>query len=154
MSKDIVTLKFVEDVKELMSTKRDALISEKLALEKRFQKGCEFFLSTKQRSKQEMENASKSMKEIIQNMQRVERDLYDLDVIIGTKLESFLSDTEIRVQTARAVDETGDKNIPQNPLIYFDDSEKVTITPEDLWALKILKPALHYKNIHIKKKGE
>ena len=143
------TLKFVEEIKSLMLNERSKLINEKSALQKRFHKGVDFFLSTASHSKEEILVASDNMSSIMKKIDVLTKEIYDLDLIIGTKLETFFADFEIRIQLPQRIDESGDKSDACMPLLNFTDDELVNITPEDLWALKILKPALHYQNIKI-----
>lgn len=145
----MTTLKFVEEIKSLMFNERGKLINEKDALQKRFHKGVDFFLSAASHSKEEISRASDNMADIMRRIDFLTKEIYDLDLIIGTKLETFFADFEIRIQIPQRIDESGDKSDACSPLLHFTDDEMVNITPEDLWALKILKPALHYQNIKI-----
>lgn len=146
------TLKFVEEIKNLMFNKRRVLINEKAELQKRFSKGIDFFLTAASHSKEDILKASDNMSSIVSRLDSVTREIYDLDIIIGTNLETFFADFEVRIQVPQKIDESGDKIEGCTPLIYFTEEEISTITPEDLWSLKILKPALQYQNIRIKKR--
>ena len=152
MNSQMKTLKFVSEIKEIMFDRRKKLINEKSDLQKRFHKGVDFFLSASSHSKEDMSKASENMANIMRRLDAITKEIYDLDIIIGSKLETFFADFEIRVQIPQRVDESGDKNDACTPLVYFTEEEMTNITPEDLWSLKILKPALQYQNIRIKKR--
>lgn len=148
------TLRAVEEIKHLMADRRGELIQEKSSLMKRWESGINFFLSTKDRSRYDIEKASQTMRSISVRLDEITKEIYDLDVIIGTKLEDLFSDFEIRISIPQRTDESGSKHESRNVLVGYSDEEKVTITPEDLWSLKILKQALNYRNIEVLKRKE
>ena len=144
------TLKGLEDVKALMNGARNELLTRRSHLYKRLRSGSEFFQSNKQYSKSELAKASELMVSIQKELMGVEKEIFDLDVIIATKLEMLLTDCEIHVTAASKKNDMSETTGRSDFIIdYFDDSEKAIITPEDLWILKIVKPALKYCNIEI-----
>lgn len=148
------TLKALNEIKSMMNEQRNKLLEKKTALYQRLKKGNEFFQSTKQNSKAEIAKASAIMTNITKELAAVEKEIFDLDVIIGTKLEILLNDCEVRVKTASKKNDMGETAKGSEFLVsFFDDDEKEVITPEDLWILKIIKPALRYCNIEVTEKS-
>lgn len=148
------TLKVVEEIKHLAVRERGALIREKDALQKRYHDGINFFLSEKRRTKEDIEKADKTMREICSRLDKLTQQIYDLDIIIGVKLETLLNDSNIKITIAQRTDDSGDK-LPEQSFSLSDfNEEKLTITTDDLYALKILKPALNYRNVEILRKED
>lgn len=148
------TLKVVEEIKHLAVRERGALIREKDALQKRYHDGINFFLSEKRRTKEDIEKADKTMHEICSRLDKLTQQIYDLDIIIGVKLETLLNDSNIKITIAQRTDDSGDK-LPEQSFSLSDfNEEKLTITTDDLYALKILKPALNYRNVEILRKED
>ena len=148
------TLKVVEEIKHLAVRERGALIREKDTLQKRYHDGINFFLSEKRRTKEDIEKADKTMREICSRLDKLTQQIYDLDIIIGVKLETLLNDSNIKITIAQRTDDSGDK-LPEQSFSLSDfNEEKLTITTDDLYALKILKPALNYRNVEILRKED
>ena len=150
----MTTLKALEEIKTLMNDTRGKLLTRRTQLYKRLKSGNEFFQSNKQYTKAELAKASELMVNIQSELMSVEKEIFDIDVIIATKLETLLTDCEIRITTAPKKNDMSELVGKSDFIIdYFNDKEKTTVTPEDLWILKIIKPALKYCNIEINKKS-
>lgn len=148
------TLKALNEIKLMMNEQRNKLLEKRTALYQRLKKGNEFFQSTKQNSKAEIAKASSIMTNITKELAATEKEIFDLDVIIATKLEILLSDCEIKIKTASKKNDMGETAKGSEFIVsFFDDDEREVITPEDLWILKIIKPALRYCNIEISEKS-
>ena len=148
------TLKALNEIKSMMNEQRNKLLEKRSALYQRLRKGNEFFQSTKQNSKAEIAKASAILTGITKELAIVEKEIFDLDVIIGTKLEILLNDCEVRVKTASKKNDMGETTKSSDfVLSLFDEEDKEVITPEDLWVLKIIKPALRYCNIEVTEKS-
>ena len=94
------------------------------------------------------------MREICSRLDKLTQQIYDLDIIIGVKLETLLNDSNIKITIAQRTDDSGDK-LPEQSFSLSDfNEEKLTITTDDLYALKILKPALNYRNVEILRKED
>ena len=105
-------------------------------------------------SKEDIEKADKTMREICFRLDKLTQQIYDLDIIIGVKLETLLNDSNIKITIAQRTDDSGDK-LPEQSFSLSDfNEEKLTITTDDLYALKILKPALNYRNVEILRKED
>ena len=144
------TLRALEDIKSLMNNERSKLLSRRSHLYKRLKSGNEFFQSNKQYTKAELAKASELMVSIQKELIGVEKEIFDLDVIIATKLETLLTNCEIHVTATAKKNDMGEMTGKSDFIIdFFDEGDKVTITPEDLWILKIVKPALKYCNVEI-----
>lgn len=149
------TLKAVNELKDMMNNKRSKLIERRNSLYQRLKKGNEFFQSNRQNSKSEIAKAVSLVTNITKDIAVVEKEIFDLDVIICTKLELLLNDCEIKVTTASKRNDMGETTKGSEFLLsLFDDDEKEVITPEDLWVLKIIKPALRYCNIEVAEKND
>ena len=149
------TLKAVNELKDMMNNKRSKLIERRNSLYQRLKKGNEFFQSNRQNSKSEIAKAVSLVTNITKDIAVVEKEIFDLDVIICTKLELLLNDCEIKVTTASKRNDMGETTKGSEFLLsLFDDDEKEVITPEDLWVLKIIKPALRYCNIEVVEKND
>lgn len=147
------TLKALTEIKQMMNEQRNKLLERRKNLYQRLKKGNEFFQSTRQNSKAEIAKATNLMVSISKELAIVEKEIFDLDVIIATKLEVLLNDCEIRVKTAKKKNDMGETTNDSDFVIsLYDDDERETITPEDLWILKIIKPALKYCNIEVSQK--
>jgi hypothetical protein len=148
----MTTLEAVAEIKRLMVAERKTLMAERSAISKKIAEGADFFTSSKQYTRSEMGKAAEVMKRASVQLAAVDKKIFDLDVIIGTKLESLFADFEVRVTTAKKMNDMSEGVMSSESIFsLYEDSEKTTITPEDLWAIKILKPALKYCNIEIVK---
>ena len=136
----------------MMAVERKELMSQRAAISKKISEGADFFTSSKQYTRAEMGKAAEIMKNASKQLATIDKKIFDLDVIIGTKLESLFADFEVRVTTAKKMNDMNESVLSSDSVFsLYCDSEKATITPDDLWALKILKPALKYCNIEIVK---
>ena len=140
----------LEDIKQALSVERSELIQKRAQLHDDLRRGADFFCASKQYSKSELERASRRMVEITRELVAVDKDIFDLDVIIGTKFEVLLSDCRVKAETAGRKNDMGEFTSSSSCFVdMYAEDEKVEISPEDLWILKILKPALKYCNIEI-----
>ena len=146
------TLKAVNEIKDLMVGQRSKLIKEKSQLMKRWKSGVDYFSHMEKHTPHDNEQAAALMRDISAQLDSVTKQIYDLDIIIGSKLELLFNDCEVRIFTKASVDDSGEKIDAQSILVSFDDNEAEAITPNDLWCLKILRPALRYNNIQIVRK--
>lgn len=146
----MTTLQAIMEIKKMMAMERKELMNQRTAVSKKIAEGADFFTSSKQYTRAEMGKAAEIMKNASRQLANIDKKIFDIDVIIGTKLEALFSDFEVRVATAKKMNDMNE-SILSSEFIFslYDDSEKTTITPEDLWVLKILKPALKYCNIEI-----
>ena len=148
----MTTLQAVVEIKRMMAMERKELMTQRAAVSKKIAEGADFFTSSKQYTRAEMGKAAEIMKNASKQLATIDKKIFDLDVIIGTKLESLFADFEVRVSTAKKMNDMSESVLSSDSIFsLYDDNEKTVITPEDLWALKILKPALKYCNIEIVK---
>lgn len=146
----MTTLQAVTEIKRMMSVERKELMAQRTAISKKISEGADFFTSSKQYTRGEMGKAAEIMKNASKQLAAIDKKIFDIDVVIGTKLEALFADFEIRITTAKKMNDMSESVLPSDSIFsLYDNSEKTTITPEDLWALKILKPALKYCNIEI-----
>lgn len=146
----VTTLQAVVEIKKIMAMERKELMTQRSAISKKIAEGADFFTSSKQYTRAEMGKAAEIMKNASRQLAVIDKKIFDLDIIIGTKLESLFSDFEVRVTTAKKMNDMSETVLSSDAIFsLYTDEEKATITPEDLWALKILKPALKYCNIEI-----
>ena len=138
----------LEEIKHMLSDERMHLIQKRAQLHEDLRRGTDFFCASKQYSKSELERASRRMSEITRSLTAIDKELFDLDIIIGTKFEVLLSDCRIKAEMAGKKNDMGEITSSSSFFVdMYEDSEKVEVSPEDLWILKILKPALKYCNI-------
>lgn len=138
----------LEDIKQAISTERSQLIQKRAQLHEDLRRGADFFCASKQYSKSELERASRRMVEITRSLAAIDKEIFDLDIVIGTKFEVLLSDCRVKIETVGKKNDMGE--ITSSSSFFVDmcaEEEKVEVSPEDLWILKILKPALKYCNI-------
>ena len=148
----MTTLQAVVEIKQMMLVERGQLMTQRSAISKKIAEGADFFTSSKQYTRAEMGKAAEIMKTACRQLAEIDKKIFDLDVIIGTKLEALFADFEIRITTAKKMNDMSEGVVSSDSVFaLYSDDEKSTITPEDLWALKILKPALKYCNIEIVK---
>lgn len=145
----------VERIKKVMLDERRDLLNERNALSKRIVAGADFFSANKQYSRSELTKATEILRDSVNKLSIIDKKIFDLDVYIGTELEALLSDFEVRISTAKKMNDMNE-SVPSREFILsaYSDEEKVHINAEDLWALKILKPALKYCNIEISEKND
>lgn len=148
------TLKIVEEIKKLAVEERGALIREKSALQKRYSDGIGFFLADKQRTRSEIAKADETMKDICKKLDSITQRIFEIDIMIGVKLETLFSDKTLQISLNSRTNESGDKLPAQKFKLSDMESDKLSITTDDLYALKILKPALNYQNIEIIERTE
>ena len=140
----------VERIKKIMLDERKALLNERSALSKKILAGADFFSANKQYSKGDIAKATEILKNTVNNLADVDKKIFDLDVYIGTELEALLSSFEIKISTAKKMNDMNESVSPSEfVLSAYSDDERTHISAEDLWALKILKPALKYCNIEV-----
>jgi len=139
---------FVEDIKREIQRRMD-LQEERGGISSSIKKGIDFF----KRENLTNEDATKGLELALQYLTRINEiddEIKNIDIIIATKLESFLSDSVIKVNLKRMSNDAGDiidsKDIILTP---FKSSESlyVELVPDDIWFLKIIKKALAVKNV-------
>lgn len=146
----MTTLQAIVEIKKMMSVERKELMTQRAAVSKKISEGADFFTSSKQYTRGEMGKAAEIMKNASKQLAIIDKKIFDIDVVIGTKLEALFADFEVRVTTAKKMNDMSESVLSSDSIFsLYSDNEKATITPEDLWALKILKPALKYCNIEI-----
>ena len=140
----------VERIKKVMLNERNALLSERSALSKKILAGANFFSANKQYTRSEITKATDIFRDTVNRLAVIDKKIFDLDIYIGTELEALLSDFEIKVATSKKMNDMNESIPPADFILSsYSDDERAHITAEDLWALKILKPALKYCNIEI-----
>lgn len=151
---------FIQDIKTEIE-KKEGLAEERKIIYQRIKKGEEKF----QEISKNPTNASPEMHlrgaEIflgcIESLKAIEQKLFDIDTIIVTKLESYLSDFVAKITIPAKTNDAGD--IINKTQIAFvshlsESPSMVEITPDDLWFLKIIKAALDRSNVEIISKQE
>lgn len=140
----------VERIKKVMLDERRELMNERSALSKKIAAGADFFSANKQYTRNDITKATDILRDTVNRLAVVDKKIFDLDVYIGTELEALLSNFEIKVSTAKKMNDMNE-SVPPSEFILsaYSDDERTHITAEDLWALKILKPALKYCNIEV-----
>lgn len=145
------TLKALNELKQQMNEERNALYKKRKALHDRLKSGEDFFKMSKRHSQADLAKGAETFAKLTRQVMQIDKEIFDLDVIIGTKLELLLNDCEIKVTAASRKNDMGEQIHKQDfVLSLYPEEDKVVITPNDLWMLKILKPALKYCNIEVK----
>ena len=143
---------FVNSVKERISNK-NILIQDRNQILERVKKGKEYILKIQNtEDKVKLNEAVSLMTKLLNELVDVENKILDIDIILVTELEAFLSDFVARVSVKNKMNQAGD--IIDKRDVYFvaqkdDDSHYVEISPEDLWYLKLIKQAIGINNIEI-----
>lgn len=145
----IIVDKFVEDIKELIS-KRDDLRQDLKPLKSSLVKGKSYFRSPENSSKEALLNGTNRVIEIMDEIIQKEKEIYDLDLIIASKLEMYLGNFIAKAKVHSKVDDTGTTIKPYEALLVpFSIGEPYEITPDDIWFLKMVRAAYKANNIQI-----
>lgn len=138
---------------------RSHLVRNRQSIVTRLQSGCDFFDQVTPRSNpNDVKTATKMMREYFIELQELDRRIFELDTIIGSRLEAEFLDSVIRIRAPKTSNDAGDAIGPTNftfmPEGYTED-DYATIDEKDLWFLKIIKTAFSLKNqnVEIIKKG-
>ena len=146
----MMILAALEDIKRTLCDERSELLQKRQKLSEDLKKGNDFFNTSQQYSKMELAKATARMRQIVRELSAVDKQLFDLDIMIGVKFETILTDCQVRIDAAGRKNDMGEITSNSSFLIdSFADGEKTEITPEDLWILKIIKPTLKYCNVEV-----
>lgn len=148
-------LKSVEDLKAMVLQRND-LVSERKFLSDRVQDGCRFFEQvTPRTSHKDVKEASALMNQYAVQIQEIDRQIFELDTVICSRLEAEFLDSVIRIRTRKTVNEAGDV-VPAGDFFFMPKDYAAgaycTVDENDLWFLKIVKAAFSLQNVEVIKK--
>lgn len=149
--------KFTDEMKEYLTAKRE-LISRRDALRKSIKSGDAYFSARiNNPNARELQAGANRMLEIIADLDKLDRAIVDLDLVMITKLESYLGNFTARVKMPERLNDAGDlikhDEIYAVPFSSGDENLK-EITPDDIWFLKMIKEAYKATNITFVEKSE
>ena len=90
------------------------------------------------------------MLEIITDLSAIDKEMFDLDTILVSKLEMYLGNFIARVDIPERLNQAGDISKCNNAYVVpfkSDDENLVQISPEDIWFLKMIKEAVKATNV-------
>lgn len=146
---------FCEEIKELVNRRRDK-VDEIENIKSSIKNGKNYFQNRLDNPvSQELVDGTKRMIELIEELEKLNSELFDLDVIIVSKLEAYLGNFIGRVRIPQKISDSGD--IEKSRIVYAvpfhnDDTNLVQVTPDDVWFLKLIKQAYKSNNIAFEEK--
>ena len=159
MNEEVVftTTTFVETTKKLFEEKQK-LVTKRNVMAERFNQAKKFFESiSRQGAEAQARDVGEGIKQLlslIDAINKVEKEIKDLDVVLISNLEMFLGNYVIYLETASTVDDLGRKRDGQKIFMVptLTDDEVCQITPEDIYTMKVLKQALSVSSIRVVRK--
>lgn len=151
------TDRFTEEIKELVSEKRQ-LLNERDSIRESMNNGASYFYRRIEHyNAKELEAGVKRVVELLDRLKEIDTRITDLDIIIVSKLEMYLGNFIARARMPERLSDAGDvirhENIYAVPF-KSDDSNLIEVSPEDIWFLKMIKAAFKATNITFEEKGE
>lgn len=147
--------KFTEEMKEYVVAKRE-LISRREALKKSIKSGDAYFSARiNNPNASELQAGTNRMLEIISDLDKLDKAISDLDLVMISKLEMYLSNFTMRVRMPERLNDAGD--LIKHDSVYAvpfnsEDTNLKEITPDDIWFLKMIKEAYKATNITFEEK--
>ena len=96
-------------------------------------------------------------RQIIADLDKLDKAIVDLDLVMITKLEAYLGNFTARVKMPDRLNDAGDlirhDEVYAVPFNSGDENLK-EITPDDIWFLKMIKEAYKATNITFEEKSE
>lgn len=149
--------KFTDEMKEYLTAKRE-LVSRRDALRKSIKSGDAYFSARiNNPNARELQAGTNRMIEIISDLNKLDKAIVDLDIVMITKLEAYLGNFTARVRMPERLNDAGDlikhKEVYAVPFNSGDENLK-EVTPDDIWFLKMIKEAYKATNITFVEKGD
>lgn len=159
MNEEVVftTTRFVETTKKHFEEKQK-LVTKRNVMAERFNQAKKFFESiARQGAEAQARDVGEGIKQLlslIDAINKVEKEIKDLDVVLISNLEMFLGNYVVYLETANTVDDLGRKREGQKIFMVptLSDDEVCQITPEDIYTMKVLKQALSVSSIRVIRK--
>lgn len=151
------TTRFVETTKKHFEEKQK-LVTKRNVMAERFNQAKKFFESiSRQGAEAQARDVGEGIKQLlilIDAINKVEKEIKDLDVVLISNLEMFLGNYVIYLETANTVDDLGRERKGQKIFTVptLSDDEVMQITPEDIYTMKVLKQALSVSSIRVIRK--
>lgn len=143
---------FIMDIRNLLSNK-NSYSDQKKDLLNRIRKGRDFFLKAteSQVSAKDMLNATKLILDLSSELNDLEDKLVDIDIVIETTLEAYLTDFIMKFRASQKTNDAGDNiDITEFTFAPYKDNPNYTeITPDELWFMKIIKQAIGIRNVEV-----
>lgn len=143
---------FIDEMKELI-LKRKELQLKIIDIKKSIKGGANYFAVRQNKSMNsalstELLKGSERMCEIIAELESLQNEIFDLDTIIVSKLEAYMSNFEAKFSMPTRMNDAGD-------IIKYDDiyavavkqEDRREVTPDDIWFLKMIKDAFKATNV-------
>lgn len=144
--------KFIDEMKELIMKRRE-LQSKLEEIKKSIRGGANYFAVRQNKSvnqilSTELLKGAERMGEIIAELDSIQNEIFDLDTIIVSKLEVYMSNFEAKFSMPTRMNDAGD-------IIKYDDiyavavksEDRREVTPDDIWFLKMIKDAFKATNV-------
>lgn len=148
---------FTEELKELIF-KREELVKDKKSINERLAKGREFFKKEDSKNNKDLEKGVAQVLSLLEDLEKIENKIFDIDTIIVSKHEIYISNFIAKFKMPSRLSEAGD--LIKHEEVYavpndIPESDRLAVTPDDIWFLKMIKSAYKANNIEfIKKSGE
>lgn len=144
--------KFAMEIQNLIAEKNE-LILEQNSIISSINAGADYFKKNNN-SGNNLLRGSERMVELVTKLKDVNSKIRDIDLIIVSKLEAYMSNVvgklEFKDNQNIAGDYTKRKVVYAVPFISEED--KVQISPDDLYFLKMIKEALNPTNVSFEEK--
>ena len=144
--------KFIDEMKELIMKRRE-LQSKLEEIKKSIRGGANYFAVRQNKSvnqilSTELLKGAERMSEIIAELDSVQNEIFNLDTIIVSKLETYMGNFEAKFSMPTRMNDAGD-------IIKYDDvyavavksEDRREVTPDDIWFLKMIKDAFKATNV-------
>lgn len=146
--------KFIDDIKELIDKKKE-LEAKRKEIINSIRAGKDYFSARVNRRDsdiaKQLANGSTRMIQLTSELIEVQNAIDDIDIVIVTNLEAYMSNFigkfDMPTRMSDAGDVIKDSNIYAVP--YVLDENKKEVTPDDVWFLKIIKQAYKATNISL-----
>lgn len=142
--------KFIDEIKAMINTKRD-LIESREETKKSIKNGSDYFHKRKLNPvPSEMQAGADRMVQLISELEELDKKITDIDIIIVSKLEVYTSNFGIKFDTIEKLNDAGDFSKKETVYAGFPnlkDEDMITVMPDDIWFLKLIKEAYRPNNI-------
>lgn len=149
--------KFCSEIRNLVNERQDKVDKIK-EVEESIKNGKNYFQNRiDNATSKELLDGTERMIELINELQKLNKEVFDLDVVIVAELEAYLGNFIGRVRIPQKITDAGD--IEKSKIVYAvpfhdNDSHLEEITPDDVWFLKLIKSAYKSNNIAFEKKND
>lgn len=150
--------KFTEEVKEKIIDKA-SLLEERKELVNRIEKGRDFFKKAKNSGDvSKVLDGLSTLIGIIEELREIDKKINDIDITVVSLIEAYMSNFTAKFKMPARLNDAGD--LIKHDEVYavpyaIETSDRLEVTPNDIWFLKMIKEAYKANNIELlPKKGD